>query len=90
MTGMECPHCGSGRIAKDGKKRGKQRYACNKCGRVFIHPKILADVATVIKGEIVGRPLRRKAIFLESDVEGNLSDGRPVKLVDGVWRYEAQ
>lgn len=35
------------------------------------------------EGEFIGR----KRIYLDSDTEGHLSDGRPVVLVNGNWIY---
>jgi len=31
-----CPHCGSHRIIRFGMKRGKQRYFCKECQKVFV------------------------------------------------------
>ncbi len=33
---MQCPHCGSDHIRKNGKKKGKQNYICCNCARQFI------------------------------------------------------
>ena len=33
---MECPHCGSTNIRKNGKRRGKQNHLCKNCKRQFI------------------------------------------------------
>lgn len=32
---IACPHCGSVSIKKHDKPRGKQRYRCKDCGKVF-------------------------------------------------------
>lgn len=32
----DCPHCGSRRIIKFGMNKGKQRYICKDCGKVFV------------------------------------------------------
>jgi insertion element IS1 protein InsB len=33
---MQCPHCGSNKTHKNGRRRSKQNYKCNDCGRQFI------------------------------------------------------
>jgi AcrR family transcriptional regulator/transposase-like protein len=33
---MICPDCQSGRVAKNGRQQGKQRYICRGCGRQFV------------------------------------------------------
>ena len=33
---MHCPNCGSSKIRKNGKRRGKQNHICVDCGRQFI------------------------------------------------------
>ena len=33
---MECPHCTSTHVTKNGHRRGKQNYHCQSCGRQFI------------------------------------------------------
>ncbi|WP_461829034.1 transposase-like zinc-binding domain-containing protein, partial [Aquifex sp.] len=30
---MRCPECGSEKVVKDGKQRGKQTYLCKVCHR---------------------------------------------------------
>ena len=30
-----CPHCGCESVVRNGTKRGKQRYLCNKCGSTY-------------------------------------------------------
>lgn len=32
---MICPHCGSGKIYRDGKKKNVQTYRCRTCGKYF-------------------------------------------------------
>ena len=32
---MRCPECGSEKVVKDGKQRGKQTYLCKVCQRRF-------------------------------------------------------
>lgn len=36
MTPMQCPHCQSERIRKNGHRRGKQNHQCIDCGRQFV------------------------------------------------------
>ncbi len=33
---MECPHCTSTHVTKNGHSRGKQNYQCQSCGRQFV------------------------------------------------------
>ena len=33
---MQCPHCQSQRIRKNGHRRGKQNHRCVDCGRQFV------------------------------------------------------
>lgn len=33
---MECIHCSSTRVTKNGHRRGKQNYHCQSCGRQFV------------------------------------------------------
>ncbi len=35
VAGRQCPHCQSSQISKDGRSRGRQRYACRACERTF-------------------------------------------------------
>lgn len=32
---MNCPHCGSGKVVKNGHRQGKQSYLCRGCERQF-------------------------------------------------------
>ncbi len=34
-TAVTCPACGSSELRKNGRRQGKQRYACKDCGRQF-------------------------------------------------------
>ena len=34
-TAVTCPACGSTELRKNGRRQGKQRYACKECGRQF-------------------------------------------------------
>ena len=36
MISMQCPHCQSQRIRKNGHRRGKQNHRCVDCGRQFV------------------------------------------------------
>lgn len=38
MNVMICPHCKSKKLAKNGRRRGKQCYLCRDCGKQFVHP----------------------------------------------------
>lgn len=38
MNVMICPHCASARLAKNGRRRGKQCYLCKDCGKQFVNP----------------------------------------------------
>ncbi len=38
MNVMICPHCRSEKLAKNGRRRGKQCYLCRDCGKQFLHP----------------------------------------------------
>jgi transposase-like protein len=31
-----CPHCGSDKVVKNGRKRGNQSYLCRKCGKSYV------------------------------------------------------
>lgn len=33
---MKCPNCGSTKIRKNGRRRGKQNHICSQCNRQFI------------------------------------------------------
>ena len=33
--GMNCPHCESGKVVKNGHRQGKQSYLCRICNRQF-------------------------------------------------------
>lgn len=33
---MNCPHCGSENVRKNGHRRGKQNYRCKQCDRQFV------------------------------------------------------
>lgn len=33
--GLQCPHCNSKAIKRNGKYRGRQRYLCRECGKTF-------------------------------------------------------
>lgn len=32
---MDCPHCQSGKVVKNGRRQGKQSYLCRGCNRQF-------------------------------------------------------
>jgi AcrR family transcriptional regulator len=36
FPGLACPHCESGDLSKNGKRRGKQCYLCKDCGKQFV------------------------------------------------------
>jgi transposase-like protein len=36
MDRVTCKQCLSEQIVKNGMTRGKQRYRCNECGRIFV------------------------------------------------------
>ncbi len=33
---MDCPHCGSQAINKNGRRQSRQNYLCKDCGRQFL------------------------------------------------------
>ena len=35
-SGSACPHCGSGKIVRNGRKCGKQAYLCRNCGKSYV------------------------------------------------------
>ncbi len=48
----QCPHCQSSHTVKDGRSRGRQRYACHACGRTFgDNPPPPAEFPTIRLGE---------------------------------------
>ncbi|WP_416349255.1 TetR/AcrR family transcriptional regulator [Leptolyngbya sp. CCNP1308] len=44
MNVMICPHCKSQKLAKNGRRRGKQCYLCKACGKQFVHPAAVESV----------------------------------------------
>jgi transposase-like protein len=35
-TESSCPHCGSGKVVKNGRKHGNQAYLCRDCGKSYV------------------------------------------------------
>jgi len=64
---MECTHCKSDKVRKNGTNRGIQRFVCNDCGRTFSckPPKFGKDIkrqALLMYLNNVG--IRKTALFL--------------------------
>ena len=63
---MHCPNCGSSKIRKNGKRRGKQNHFCVNCGRQFIDvyspPKGYSESESRLKptGFFTGRVIKLK------------------------------
>ena len=47
---MECPACRSNLIGKNGLRRGKQCYICNRCGRQFVSSSLVKAYPDQLKG----------------------------------------
>ncbi len=62
---LQCPHCGSNRLPKDGRSRGKRTHRCRGCGYRFTlagdrsyYPQKTIDLAIAMYSERACRRLR--------------------------------
>jgi hypothetical protein len=49
MKVMNCLHCQSQRLSKNGYRRGKQCYLCNDCGKQFVASTKFINNSTINK-----------------------------------------
>ena len=71
---MECPTCASTKIGKNGRRRGKQCYVCNDCGRQFIESSSAKRYPDEIKQqclEMYGNGIGFRAISIATGVSHN-------------------